>query len=154
LFLCALFFFAVYWFPNIWMYCPLKNPVAVMRAYISEIPPWKVTRVDRWPFVYFIDQRHNVSPMIFKAISKTGSSGSCVFSMTIGSSERLAMQNLQISETAEIRIVPKWLFPPRFSDKNRFTSSRPDIVILPSPQKHINNKLNHWGGFFGVAGGN
>jgi hypothetical protein len=99
------------------MYCPLKNPVAVMRAYISEIPPWKVTRVDRWPFVYFIDQRHNVSPMIFKAISKTGSSGSCVFSMKIGSSERLAMQNLQISNTDETRLLPSWLFPPRFSDK-------------------------------------
>jgi hypothetical protein len=42
----------------------------------------------------------------------------------------MTMQNLQISETAESRVVPKWLFPPRFSDKDRFTSSRPDVVLV------------------------
>jgi len=67
--------------------------------------------------------------MIFKAISKTGSLGSCVVSMNIGSNEWMTMRNLQIHETAESRIVPKWLFPPRFSDKDRFTSSRPDFVL-------------------------
>ena len=37
---------------------------------------------------------------------------------------------------AETRIIPKWLFPPRFSDKNRFTYSRPDAVqVASSPQK-------------------
>jgi len=47
--------------------------------------------------------------------------------MDVGSSEQLAyMQNLQIPDTGETRIVPKWLFPPRFSDKIRLTSSRPD----------------------------
>jgi len=41
------------------------------------------------------------------------------------------MQNLQIPETAESRIVPKWLFlRPRFPDKDRFTSSRPDFVLV------------------------
>ena len=40
------------------------------------------------------------------------------------------MQDLQISTTAESRIVPKWLFPPRFPDKDRFTSSRPDFVLV------------------------
>jgi len=40
------------------------------------------------------------------------------------------MQNLQIPETAESRIVHKWLFPPRFPDKDRFTSSRPDCVLV------------------------
>jgi hypothetical protein len=39
--------------------------------------------------------------------------------MDIGSNERMTMQNLQIPETAESIIVPKWLFPPRFSDKDR-----------------------------------
>jgi hypothetical protein len=68
--------------------------------------------------------------MILKAISKTGSLGSCVVSKDIGSNERITMQNLQISETAESRIVTKWLFPPRFSDKDRFTSSRPDIMLV------------------------
>jgi hypothetical protein len=67
--------------------------------------------------------------MIFKAISKTGSLGSCFFCMDIGSSERLAMQNLQIPNRAKTRIIPTWLFPPRFSNKNRITFSRPDIVL-------------------------
>jgi len=40
------------------------------------------------------------------------------------------MQNLQIPETAESRVVPKWLFPPRFPDKDQFTSSRPDFVLV------------------------
>jgi hypothetical protein len=84
-----------------------------------------------------ITERHNLAcRMIFKAISKTGSLGSCVVSMDIGSNERMTMQNLQISETAESRIVPEWLFPPRFSDKDRFTSSRPDFVlVIPSAAK-------------------
>ena len=45
--------------------------------------------------------------MILKAISKTGSLGSCVVSIDIGSNERMTMQNLQIPETAESRIVPR-----------------------------------------------
>jgi len=36
----------------------------------------------------------------------------------------------EIPNTAETRVIPKWLFPPRFSDKNRFTSSRPDAVLV------------------------
>jgi SMC interacting uncharacterized protein involved in chromosome segregation len=43
-------------------------------------------------------------------------------------SKRLAMQNLQIPDLAETRILFKWLLPPRFFDKNRFTSSRQDAV--------------------------
>jgi len=75
--------------------------------------------------------RHDLAHrVIFKAISKTGSLGSCVVSMDIGSNERLAMRNLQITEIAESRIVHKWLFPPRFSNKDRFTSSRPDFVLV------------------------
>ena len=78
--------------------------------------------------------------MIFKAISKTGSLGSCVVSKDIGSNERMIMQNLQIPKTAESRIVPKWLFPPRFPDIDRYTSSRPDFVLV-THIKHTNNKL-------------
>jgi hypothetical protein len=55
--------------------------------------------------------------------------------MDINSSKRLAMQNLQIPNTAETRIVPNWLFPPRFSDKHRFTFSRPDAVLAPISAK-------------------
>jgi len=36
------------------------------------------------------------------------------------------------SETAESRTVLKLLFPPCFSDEDRFTSSRPDIVLITS----------------------
>jgi hypothetical protein len=67
--------------------------------------------------------------MIFKAISKTGSLGSCIVSKDIGN-DRMIMQNLQVPETAEIRFVPKWLFPPHFPDKDGFTSSRPYFVLV------------------------
>jgi hypothetical protein len=78
-----------------------------------------------------ITKRHNIAcRMILKAIRKTGSLGSCIVSMDIGCNKRMTMQNLQIPETAESRIVPKWLFPPRFPDKDRFTSSRPHIVLV------------------------
>jgi len=41
-------------------------------------------------------------------------------------------------ETHRVAVV----VPPRFPDKDRFTSSRPDFVlVLPSLQKHKNNKL-------------
>jgi len=84
-----------------------------------------------------ITERHNLAcRMIFKATSKTGSLGPCVVSKDIGSNERMTMQNLQIPETSESRIVPRWLFPPRFPDKDRFTSSRPDFVLVtPSAAK-------------------
>jgi hypothetical protein len=53
-----------------------------------------------------ITERHNLACiMIFKAISKTSSLGFCFVCMDIDSSERLAMQNLQISDFAEIRII-------------------------------------------------
>jgi hypothetical protein len=50
--------------------------------------------------------------------------------MDIGSNEWMNMRNLQISETAESSIIPNWLFPPRFSDKDRITSSPPDFVLV------------------------
>jgi hypothetical protein len=67
-----------------------------------------------------------------QAITKTGSLvvGSCFFFVGMGSSKRLALQNLQIPDTAETRIIPKRLFPPRFSDKIRFTSGRLDAVLV------------------------
>jgi len=78
-----------------------------------------------------ITERHNLAcRIIYKAISKASSLGSCIVSKVIGSNERMTMQNLQIPETAESRIVPKWLSPPRFPDKDRFTSSRPDFVLV------------------------
>jgi hypothetical protein len=78
----------------------------------------------------------------------------CVFK-DIGSNERMDMHNLQISETAESRIVPnKWLFPPRFPDKDRFNSSRPDFVLVTPSAAKTQKQQTNVGGFFGVAGGN
>jgi hypothetical protein len=78
-----------------------------------------------------ITERHSIAcRMIFKAIRKTGSLGACIVSKDIGSNKRMAMQYLQIPETAESRSVPKWLFPPRFPDEDRFISSRPDFVLV------------------------
>jgi hypothetical protein len=55
----------------------------------------------------------------------------------------MTMQNLQISETAGRRIVPKWLFPPRFPDKDRCTSSRPGFVLVtPIAAKTQNQQTN------------
>jgi hypothetical protein len=81
--------------------------------------------------------------MIFKAIRKTGSLGSCIVSIDIGSNERMTMQNLQIPETAESKIVPKWLFPPRFPNKDRFTSSRPDFVLVTPSHRCKNTKTTN-----------
>jgi hypothetical protein len=67
----------------------------------------------------------------------------------------MIVQNLQISETTESIIVPKWLFPPRFPDKDRFTSSRPEFVLVTLiAAKTQKQQTNVGGGFFGVAGGN
>jgi len=79
-----------------------------------------------------ITERHNLAcRMIFKAVSKTGSIGSCIVFKDIGSNERMAMHaKSPDSETAGSRIVLKRLFPPRFPDKDRFTSSRPDFVLV------------------------
>jgi hypothetical protein len=95
-----------------------------------------------------ITKRHNLAcSMIFKAISKTGSLGSCIFCMDIGSSKWLARQNLQIPNTAETRIIPKWLFPPRFSDENSVTSSRPDAVLVaPISAKSKKQQTSNEGG--------
>jgi len=102
-----------------------------------------------------ITERHNIAcRMILKAIRKTGSLGSCIVSMDIGSNERMTMQNLQIPETAESRIVPKWLFPPRFSDKDRFTSSRPDFVLVTPIAAKTQKQQMLRGRLFEVAGGN
>ena len=101
-----------------------------------------------------ITERHNLAcRMIFKAISKTGSLG--VVSLDIGSNKRMTMQNLQVPETAESRIVPKWFFPPHFPDKDGFTSSRPDFVLVtPIAAKAQKQQANVGGWVFEVAGGN
>ena len=47
------------------------------------------------------------------------------------------------------------LFSPRFSDKKRFISSRPDGALVTAiSAKKSNRPAMKGGGFFGVAGGN
>ena len=71
----------------------------------------------------------------------------------IGSNERMAMQNLLIPETAESRFVPKWLFPPRFPlDEDRFTSSRPDIVLVTSIAAETQKPQTTVGGWYLQSG--
>jgi len=56
------------------------------------------------------------------------------------------MQNLQVPETAESRIAPRWLFPPRFPDKDRLTSSRPYFVLVtPIAAKTQKQQTNEGG---------
>ena len=102
-----------------------------------------------------ITERHNLAcSMTFKAISKTGSLGSCFVFLDIGSCERLAVQNFQVPDTFETMIVPKWLFPPRFPDKNRFSSSRWMLYWLglywlgPSLRKKMQQTSNERGWVF------
>ena len=93
-------------------------------------------------------ERQNIAcSMIFKALSNAGSLQSCFVCMDVDSSEGLAMQILQIPNKAETRIVTKWLFPPRFSDKNRFTSSHPDAVLVaPISTKTKKQQTSNEGG--------
>ena len=112
--------------------CPILNSA------LDILPGCQHTQIRN-----LITERHNLAcSMIFKAISKTGSLGSCFVCMDIGSNERMAMQNLQIPDTAATTVVPKWLFPSCFSGKNRFTSSRPDAALVaPIPRKLKSNRL-------------
>jgi len=103
--------------------CPLCSQVDSALHFLSGCQHTQIRNM--------ITRKHNLAcRMILKAISKTGSLGSCIVSKDIGSNERMTMQNLQIPDTAESIIVPKWLFPPRFPDKDRSTSSRPDFVLV------------------------
>ena len=62
------------------------------------------------------------------------------------------MQNFQKPDSTEARIVPKWLSPHHFSDKNRFISAAQKLYwLLLSTQKMLTME---GGGFFRVAGAN
>ncbi len=70
-----------------------------------------------------------------KAISK-GSLAGCLVQLDVGSTDRLAQQNLQIPEHANNRTLPSWLFDARLSARDRLTSSPPDaILVTPLPKK-------------------
>ena len=95
-----------------------------------------------------ITERHNIAcRTILKAISKD-TLGACFVCMDVGSADRLALQNLQIPGNATNRVISKWLFPPRFSNKDRLTFSRPDAVLVTSiPTKTRNTPKSKIGRF-------
>eukprot|EP00983_Pelagomonas_calceolata_P000410 13683-Pelagomonas_calceolata.AAC.1 len=63
--------------------------------------------------------------------------------MDIGSADHLALQDLQIPEHSTNRILPKYIFPRRFPDKQRLTSSRPDaILVVPMKARGEQGALN------------
>jgi len=63
--------------------------------------------------------------------------------LDIGSNERLATQNLQIPDTAETRIIPKWIFPrtPLSRQIDLLPAIRMLYWLLPSSQKQKSNRI-------------
>ena len=108
-------------FPLLSLYGRLRTP---FRAFLVEvglyfncksgfyynlsIPSWQCPAHPFWVPTHanknMITEKHNLAcRVIFKAISKTGSLGSCIVSKDIiGRNERMTMQNLRFSETAEL----------------------------------------------------
>jgi hypothetical protein len=80
--------------------------------------------------------------MILKDISKTGSIGSCIVSMDIGSNERMTMQISRILKQLKAELFPNGSSHPASQIK---TGLPPAVQILcwllPALQKHKNNKL-------------
>eukprot|EP00983_Pelagomonas_calceolata_P055241 1144060-Pelagomonas_calceolata.AAC.1 len=78
-----------------------------------------------------VTERHNISSRILlKSVSK-GPLGAGLASMDIGSADCLASQDLQIPEHSTNKILPKYIFPHYFPDKQRLTSSCPDAIVIP-----------------------
>jgi len=85
-----------------------------------------------------ITERHNIAcRMILKAVRKTGSLGSCIVFMDIGSSERMTMQSLLIPETAESRAnFPNGSSHPASQIKTDLSPAAQIVCwLLPSLQK-------------------
>jgi hypothetical protein len=104
-----------------------------------------------------ITERHNLAcSKIFKAISKTGS---CFVSMDIGSSERLATQNLQVPNTAETRNIllycyTKVALSTLLLRREQVLSPAVQMQcwLLPSPQKQKKQQASDGGGWVSRSG--
>eukprot|EP00983_Pelagomonas_calceolata_P078316 1154231-Pelagomonas_calceolata.AAC.2 len=108
---------------------------------------------ERFTMSNMVTERHNIaSRILFKAISK-GPLGAGLASMDIGNADRLALQNLQIPEHSTNRILPNYILPRHFPDKQRLTSSRPDAIsVVPvkrvprtNSRYLLRSKGGHWG---------
>eukprot|EP00983_Pelagomonas_calceolata_P047904 1140844-Pelagomonas_calceolata.AAC.1 len=79
-----------------------------------------------------VTERHNIASRNHITGFSKGPLGAGLASMDIGSADCLALQNLQIPEHPTNRTLPRYIFPRRFPDKQRLTSSLPDaIVVVP-----------------------
>jgi hypothetical protein len=77
-----------------------------------------------------IQQHQNIACRIIQEAISKDTLGACFVCMDVDSADRIALQNLLSPKNATKRVVPKWLFPPRFPRKERLTSSRPDAVLV------------------------
>eukprot|EP00983_Pelagomonas_calceolata_P084766 1156422-Pelagomonas_calceolata.AAC.3 len=93
-----------------------------------------------------ITEHHNIaSRMTLKVVSK-GSYGSNLLHMDVGSADRLAQNDLHITEQVSNRVIPPYLFDPSIPDQARRNSSCPDAVLVtpcpaipnrpPTPSSH------------------
>eukprot|EP00983_Pelagomonas_calceolata_P118594 1160523-Pelagomonas_calceolata.AAC.2 len=93
-----------------------------------------------------VTEHHNIaSKMILIEVSK-GSYGSSLIRMDVGSADRLAQHDLQITEQVSNRVIPPYLFDPSIPDQARRTYCRPDAILVtpcptnpnipPSPPSH------------------
>ena len=71
--------------------------------------------------------------MIFKAISMIDSQGSCFVCIDRGSSERLAMQNIQIPDSAKLGLYQSGSFHPA---SQTIVGSPPAVRMLSFPRQH------------------
>jgi len=103
-----------------------------------------------------ITERHNLAcRMNLKAISKTGSLGSCVVSKDIGCNKQMTMQNPRFQKQLKVELFPNGSSHPASQIKTDLPPAAPILCCLLQPlQKHDINNLLQGGGFFGVAGGN
>jgi len=94
--------------------------------------------------------------MIFKAISKTGSLGSCIVSKDIGSNERMTPCKIsRFLKQLKVELLPDGSSHPASQIKTDLPPAAHILCwLLLSLRKHKNNKLMKGGGFFEVAGSN
>eukprot|EP00983_Pelagomonas_calceolata_P018780 589944-Pelagomonas_calceolata.AAC.1 len=67
-----------------------------------------------------VTKRHNIASRILLIGVSKGPFGAGLASMDICSADRLALQNLQIPGLSTNRTLPKFIFPRRLPDKQRY----------------------------------
>eukprot|EP00983_Pelagomonas_calceolata_P022189 697755-Pelagomonas_calceolata.AAC.1 len=81
-----------------------------------------------------VTERHSIASRILLKGASKGPLGAGLAFTDIGSTDRLALQNLQNPEHSTT--LPKYIFPRRFPVKQRLTSNRPDAILVV-PMKRV-----------------